>query len=175
MSNGAIKSRNKGNGCPEISSSNPLISHLEKLRPGGTMDFNMATQDELAQSSQPGKDRGVQAGHASLQSASLAPGGGDGVGERDSHLGSCFFCGVPGSQTPHGAQLRLACPRGSSAVWPTPTSQPLRPASPPAFHPGPRPWLLWGQQPLGRDITGTGAKMPAVGPPHRSGFQGQDV
>ena len=135
------------------------------------MDFNMATQDELTIEPAPG-DRGVQPGHASLQSASLAPGGGDGVGRTGFSLGSCFFCGGPGSQTPHGAQLRLACPRGSSAVCPTPTSHPLTSQPPPSLSSWAKALVVVGGsnrktgQPLER-----GPRCLRWGPPTGLGFK----
>ena len=163
---------------PEISSSNPHISHLEKLRPGGTVDFTMATQDELTIEPALG-DRGALPGHAGLQSASPAPGGGDGVGENGILLRFLFLLwesrvpDSPRSPAPPRMTQGQSMTQGQLCRLPTPhLTPPHFPASPPAFDPGPRPWLLWGGsnrrtgQPLER-----GPRCLWWGPPTGLGFK----
>lgn len=141
------------------------------------MDFTMATQDELTIEPAVG-DSGALPGHAGLQSASPAPGGGDGVGENGILLRFLFLLWesrVPDSpRSP--APPRMT--QGQLCRLPTPhLTPPHFPASPPAFDPGPRPWLLWGAATAGwgshwnggQDACGGGHPQVWVSRPRRLG------
>lgn len=159
---------------PEISSSNPLISHLEKPRPGGgTMGFHTATWDELT--IEPGLgDRGVLPGHAGLQSASLAPGAGDGLGENRILLRFLFL--LWGSRVPDSPQSPSPpCDQHGPGAAPLSVHPPPRTPSLPSLPP-PHSLSSWAKAlVVGGSNRRTGAKMPVVGATHRSGLRSQDV